>query len=181
MSRIATGSLGFVVALAFTALPAYAQKGANGSNALEARLATLEAKVAKLEGNITSADLVGTYRVAALATDLDGGSPASVTMFAYGATATLAADGNGVIVQGGGTSGAIELVQGTPWTDGAQLIPAESPIAITWSYSNGVVHLSDGTVNLNLDLFVGAGGRVLTWAGLSDDNTADLIIATRLQ
>lgn len=85
------------------------------------------------------------------------------------------------ITQGGGTSGAIELVQGAPWTDGAQLIPEEPAIAITWSYANGILHITDGTVHLNLDFVVGAGGRVLTWAGLSDDNTADIVIATRLQ
>ena len=183
MYRITTASLFVVTALAFAPVQAEAQgpPGGGAASNVSARLAALEAKVAKLEGNITSADLVGTYHAASLTTDLDGGSSASVQMFAYGATATLAADGTGVIIQGGGTSGVIELVQGTPWTDTATLIPTQSPIAITWSYANGVVHLSDGTVNLQLDLFVGAGGRVLTWAGLSDDNTADIIIATRLQ
>ena len=180
MSRITTASLFFLATLAFAPVQAEAQ-GPGAANNVSARLAALEAKVAKLEGNITSADLVGSYRTAALTTDLDGGSSASVTMFAYGATTTLAADGTGEIIFGGGTSGVIELVQGTPWTDSAALIPAQQPISITWSYANGVVHITDGTVNLDLHLDVGAGGRILTWAGLSDDNTADIIIGTRLR
>ena len=186
MSRIATASLVLVTILAFAPVQAEAQPPAGGGAAsnVSARLAALEAKVAKLEGNITAADLVGTYRAASLTTDLDGlddGTSATVTMFAFGGTLTLAANNTGTVVQGGGTSGAIQLRQGTPWTDSAQLIPAEPPVAITWSYANGVLHISDGSVNLDLDLIVGAGGRILTWAGLSDDNTADIIIVTRLQ
>ena len=80
------------------------------------------------------------------------------------------------------SSGSVFIV----WAGGAVAsivlsLSLKQPIPITWSYANGVLHLSDGTVNLDLDLVVGAGGRVLTWAGLSDDNTADIIIATRLQ
>jgi hypothetical protein len=182
MSRIRTVSLFLVTALAFAPVHAGAQLPPGAANNVSARLAALEAKVARLEGNITAGDLVGTYRAAALATDLDGGPPASVQMFAYGGTIQLNPDGlTGEIVQGGGTSGVIDLVQGSPWTDGAQLIPTQPPIPITWTYSNGIVHISDGTVHLQLDLIVGVGGRVLIWAGLSDDNTADIIIATRLQ
>ena len=43
------------------------------------------------------------------------------------AIAELQAGGIGTIVQGGGGSGAIVLVQGAPWTDDAQLLPAEPP------------------------------------------------------
>jgi hypothetical protein len=179
ISKTLTVSLCLVAALVLVARPAQAQ--GKGGNATEARIAALEAAVAKLQGNITSADLVGTYRLAALATDLDGGPPASVTMFAYGAIATLAANGTGIIAQGGGPSGAIELVEGTPWTDSATLLSGEGPTNITWSYANGLLHLSDGTENLDIQMAVGAGGRMLTWAGLSDDNTADIIIGTRLQ
>jgi hypothetical protein len=166
----------------FSASPAVAQKVAQGgSKAIEARLAALEAAVAKLQGNITEADLVGTYHLAALATDLDGGPPATIAVFAFRGIVTLAADGTGTIEQGGGTSGVIELAEGTPWTDTANLISGNPPTSITWSYANGLVHLSDGTANLDIDMVVGVGGRVLTSAGLSDDNTADLFIATRLQ
>jgi hypothetical protein len=189
MSRITTASLFIVTALAFAPIQAEAQGppagGGGAASNVSARLAALEAKVARLEGNITSADLVGTYRAAAFTTDLDGlddGTSATVTMFAYGGTMTLADDGTGVIVQGGNNSGVIQLREGTPWTDTAELIPVQPPIAITeWSYADGVVHITDGTVNLDLYLDVAAGGRILTWAGLSDDNTADIIIATRLR
>lgn len=179
MNRIRVASPCLVVAFLFAPLPAHAQS-------IASRMAALEARVAKLEGSITATDLAGTYRAAAHAIDLDGqdqsaGGSATVTIFAYGGTLTLNANGNGTIVTGGGTSGAIQLVEGTPWTDSAQLFPADPPTAITWTYANGILNITDGTVNLDLDLIVGAGGRVLIWAGIGDDNEASIIIATRLQ
>jgi hypothetical protein len=161
----------FVVASAITPFPAYAQGN------IQARLAALEDRVAKLEGRISAEDLVGRYRVTGLITDLDGGPPASVTMYAVAGVLRLDADGTGFIRQRGG---AINLVEGSPWTDDAAPLPRERT-DITWDYASGVLHITDGTPNLDLNLNVGAGGRVLTSAGLSDDNTADLFIGTRLR
>jgi hypothetical protein len=178
MNRIRVASLFFVVAFVFAPLPAHAQGPTRGAgNSLAARLDALELRVAKLEGNITAADLVGTYRVVGLITDLDGGPPASVTMLTVFGTATLAADGTGTLQQ---AAGAIDLVQGNPWTDHPFFLPAEET-AITWDYASGILHISDGTPNLDVNFNVGAGGRVLTLAELSDDNTADLFIVTRLR
>jgi hypothetical protein len=198
-----------LVLLALGSLPAQAQGPANNLTAINARLTALEATVAtlegtvatlvsslnaevasriagdaaltarvtRLEGNITAADLVGTYRVAGIITDLDA-PPAGVQIVTLSATATLLADGTGTILQQGA---GINLAQNIgPWSAGVFSFPPEE-ILITWTYANGVVHISDGTPNLDTDLIVGAGGRVLTFSGLSDDNTVDLIIATRLQ
>jgi hypothetical protein len=178
MDRIRVASLFFLTAFVFAPLPAHAQGPTRaGGNSVATRLDALELRLAKLEGNITPADLVGTYRIAGLVTDLDGGPPASVTMLTVSGTATLAADGTGTLQQ---AAGAIDLVQGNPWADHPFVLPAEET-TITWDYANGTLHISDGTPNLDVNFNVGAGGRVLTLAEVSDDNTADLFILTRLQ
>jgi hypothetical protein len=193
MSTIRLTSLCFVVALAIAPFPASAQggpPGAAGANlaarveALEAAVAALQSgqtalnsRVGKLEGNITAADLAGTYKAAGLFVDLDGGFPARIEVFTLNAVATLNADGTGVIEQQGNFLG---LIQGAPWTEQNGSFPPES-IAITWSYANGILHVSDGTVNLDVDFVVGAGGRVATFSGIGDDGEADFVVLTRLQ
>jgi hypothetical protein len=75
----------------------------------------------------------------------------------------------------------ISLEQATPWTEGV-LGPQSETIPITWNpLQNGLLNITDGTPNLNINFAVGVGFRVLTYAGVSDDNTVDLIVATRLQ
>jgi hypothetical protein len=135
-------------------------------------VANLRARVATLEGRIVAADLVGTYRLVGVLTDLDGGVPARVETIAFSGTITLAADGTGSIdVTGNG----IELVQGTPWSE-APLLVQDGASSFTWTYSDGTLSIPD----LGISLSVGVGGRVLSSAGLSDDNTVDLYILTRL-
>lgn len=176
MRSAGVASVGLVAAVAFAAISAQAQAPfAPGDANLSARVAALEARLDVLEGDLMESDLLGTYRGTGLITDLDGGPPASVTMVAVSGTLTLAMNGQGTLDQSGG---AIDLVQGNPWTDHAFTFPPQQ-IGITWSYANGILHVSDGTPNLDVDFNVGAGGRVLTLAELSDDNTADLFILTR--
>lgn len=184
-SRVAL--FGVIVAFTLVPLPVAAQTIAQRVAALEQEVARLDdarghhnRRLRKLEGNITEADLVGTYNVAGMSTDLDASpDPASVTVVTISGNLTLNADRTGVIqlaVIG------INLVEGTPWSSGVQTFsPEEEPLLITWSYANGILNITDGTVNTTLDFAVGVGGRVLTFSGLSDDDTADLIIATRLQ
>ncbi len=74
----------------------------------------------------------------------------------------------------------ISITEGNPWTKGTGSFGPEG-IDITWSYANGILHLSDGTPNLDMDFVVGVGGRILTFVGLGDDGEAVLVIATRLQ
>lgn len=180
MTRIRVALLCVVVAAVF-AITVQAQgpfAPGSGTN-LNERVAALEARLAKLEGNIDATDLVGTYSGAGLITDLDGGPPASATMIAVSGMMTLAEGGSGTLRQAGD---AISLEQGFPWTDHVFSFPSEE-IDITWSYDStaGTVHVSDGTSNLDVDFNVGAGGRVLTLGELSDDNTVDLFVLTRLR
>jgi hypothetical protein len=191
MSSIRAASMWFVVSLALAPPLASAQGGAPGNTAnltsrvqaLEAAVAALQAgqitlsgRVSKLEGNLTEADFVGTYNAAGLFIDL-GAAPASVGVATFNAVATLNADLTGHIQQQGSF---ISIVQGAPWTKETGSFPPEG-IDITWSYANGILHVTDGTVNLNQDFVVGAGGRVLTFSGLGDDGEADFVVLTRLQ
>jgi hypothetical protein len=140
--------------------------------------AALSARAAKLEGTITAADLAGTYRARGVFSDVDGGASATVGHAAINGTLTLNPNGTGTIVQSGA---AIELTgSGTVWTDNNFNFPAEQ-IGIGWSYANGILNVNDGTPNLDINFAVGAGGRVLIYSGLSDDNTIDIVVATRLQ
>ena len=188
MKSIRLTSLSLFVALLFAPLSARAQ--GPGSN-INARVAALEAAVAalqsgqtqlngrvdKLEGNIAAADFVGTYNTAAFAISLEGGPGAQVGVFTVQSVTTLNANGTGHVDQQGSF---INFTEGNPWTKGTGSFGPEG-IDITWSYANGILHLSDGTPNLDIDLVVGVGGRVLTHVGLGDDGEAVLIIATRLQ
>ena len=190
-SRVAL--LGFIVVFALVPLPVRAQTIAQRVAALEQEVARLDdararhnRRLRKLEGNIVEIDLAGTYRVTGIITDLDGNDcsqaadcPASVTMITLSGVVSLNADFTGSIQS---TVIGINLVEGPPWSDGVQTFPGESDvISITWSYADGILSIMEGTPNTTLDFNVGVGGRVLTFSGLSDDDTADLIVATRLQ
>ena len=157
------------VAFAFAPLPVRAQ---GPSSNINARVAALEARVAKLEGQITAADLIGTYSVVGCQLDLDGTNPAAIQSMAISGTVTLGSNGNG---SSNVTGNGINLVLGNP--------PSESPIQFggpenfTWTYANGTVTSAELGTSFN----VGAGGRVLTYSALDDDNVVVLLILTRLQ
>ena len=75
----------------------------------------------------------------------------------------------------------ITLEQGSPWTDSV-FGPETDNGNITWSLNfNGTIKVTDGTPNLDLNFNVGAGGRVWTYSAISDDDTVDMVILTRLQ
>ena len=149
---------------------------ANESAARASADSALGTRTDKLEGTITAADLVGTYHARGVFADLDGGGSPEITHIALNGVATLRSDGTGTIAQSGA---GISLV-GPVWTDSAFTFPEET-INITWTYASGFVHITDGTVNLDIDFAVGAGGRVLIYSGLSDDNSIDIVVATRLR
>jgi hypothetical protein len=151
---------------------------AAADSTLQANINTQANHVAKLEGSITEADLVGTYRMTGLISGLNGGASPEITLGTIVGTATLLANHTGTFV--GHITGR-SLVGGASWTASTITIPDEGETAITWSYANGTLHVSDGTVNLDTNLNVGIGGRILTFAGLGDDDDVDLIIMTRLQ
>lgn len=189
MCSVRVASLSFVVALALAPLSASAQGGPQGGGNLAARVQALEAAVAalqsgqtaltgrvsKLEGNITAADLAGTYSAIGMLVDLEGGFPAKINAGTLTGVATLNANGTGQFV--GGIT-ALGLTQGNPWTKETNSMPPEGE-EITWTYANGILHLSDGTPNFDTDFVVSIGGRMATFAGLGDDGELDLIILTR--
>lgn len=196
MSNTRLVIFGFVVAFALVPLSARAQTVEQRLRALERQVGRLQenlqeererrrtrdqriaTRLDKLEGNIAEADLEGSYNAVGVITDLDADpNPASVAIISLSAVLTLQT-GNVGFIQLSATG--IDLVQGSPWTSGVSSFPPEV-IPITWSYANGLLNISDGTPNLDISFNVGAGGRVLTYGGLSDDDTIDLIIATRLQ
>jgi hypothetical protein len=152
---------------------------ATGDTTLQGNINTLTTQVNKLRGiDLTSADFAGSYGVIGTFIDVDGGNPANVEIFSVTGTATLLANGQGTLSV---TYRGIGLEQGTPWTDSV-FGPEGESIEVTWGFNpNGTIKISDGTVNLDIDFNVGAGGRVWTYGGISDDDTVDMVVLTRLQ
>lgn len=140
---------------------------------LSAELAALTARVAKLEGNITAADLAGTYTTFSFQNELHAGFPARIGSHVRKGTVTLAADGTAM---GSDTEKGSILTQGSPWF----ITPVDSSGSgtATWTYDNGVVTI----VEDNLQLSVAAGGRVLVGVneGGGGGQAPDLTIWTRL-
>lgn len=147
--------------------------------AAKANVATLQTAVSKLDGDITAADLVGTYSAAGFQTELDpfvasGPTPAMISSSSYAASFTFNADGTGSFqgIQSGWTlvtgSGSVNADSGTG-----------PPKDYTWTYSSGIVTLTL-TGGEQEQLIVGAGGRVLFNAATGTDHTTSLFVATRL-
>jgi hypothetical protein len=177
----------FVVVIA--AVPAQAQ-GAAGPppnyRQLVAQMADLEERIAKLEGNITSADLVGTYAVTEITIPIHGRfansasfvNPASIEADGVTGTVTLNADGSGSLAQSGCGG---RLTEGS-WTFSSGC--GGGVANGTWTYANGTVALD--MAEFHAQFSVGVGGRLLTTAfgGIHADNQSSdtvVVIASRLQ
>lgn len=152
--------------------------------ATKANVTTLQTAVSKLSGNITAADLVGTYSVAGFQTELDPlvatsvpPVQATINSSAYSESFTLNADGTG---SAQGTQNGWRLVQG-PWSVNSFQGPgAGATLNLTWTYSGGVLSIAFSNGNAG-QFLVGAGGRVILGADTNTDHTTSLFIATRLQ
>ena len=174
--RIRAASL--LIVFASVAGPAYAQKSAPPPpkpQELAAQIANLQARIDKLEGNITAADLVGTYALRSLAVNLTGGSPGDIRSDVIVGTVTVAADGTGsssVDASGYHLTNGLPSVLGTTSGNGGG--------NFTWTYANGVVTLSDGN-----SFTVAAGGRLLVTAVAFQLNPSSgvstIVILSRLQ
>lgn len=190
----------FLVLCASTigALPAYAQGpgGPGGPGGpppsypqLAAQIADLQARVGKLEGNITAADLVGSYAVSGLDIPMSGfvaGAPpqaAAIKTFAFAGTLTLT-----LTQTDGGAASFISTCEGSRLTQGTWLLTSvdctNSPTAGTWSYANGIFSLSLGQFQAQGS--VAAGGRLWTTAmapfhAADPSSDALIIIASRLK
>jgi hypothetical protein len=205
-------SLFLALSFAFICLPAHAQGPANNLNArvaaLEAAVAALQnninseaadraaadtalaARVGKLEGNITAADLVGTYTFVFFDVPLSAAKPfhnATIETDAITATVTLNADGTLTLGASPAsfTNCGSTLTQGL-WTLTAIPCGTDPPPPGTWSYANGIASLSifgDGDVK---QFGVAVGGRLLTASFVpfhvaDQSSDAVLVILSRLQ
>lgn len=182
--------LSFVVA--FTTHPAYAQ-GPGGPppnyQQLVSQIADLQARVARLEGNITAADLAGSYSLLVLDTSMTGfraGTPphnATIETVGFRGTIVLNAGGTGSVTDV--TCEGSRLTQGTWALTGIGCSGPSDP-GVTWTYANGVLtitFLDDGD---EIPLNVAAGGRLLVNGAApfhSSDPSSDsiLFILTRLR
>jgi hypothetical protein len=183
-----------VLAFSLISLPpalAQGRGGGSGGGGTQADIAALEARIAKLEGNIVAADLAGTYSVIGYSTDMKGfraGPPAqnaTISTSTFRATLTLTADGNGRIGGPGSCEGAT-LTPSTGSMNGEACEVSGETSDVTWTYTDGVVtvtFLEDGD---QLPFNVALGGRFLIIAFSpfhAGDPSSDhaLIVATRLK
>lgn len=173
MNSIRVASFGLVVAFVFAPLPAQAQAKGPGSG-LPARMAALEARVAKLEsGQVDAADLVGTYALYLLGVELHGGNPAQIGVETSVAIFPLNADGTG---SGTVTDGRCDLQQAVPWvlTCGEEAGSG----TFTWTVENGTLVIPGDE---NLVATIGAGGRAFIFGGTAPGaGFSNLGIAIRL-
>jgi hypothetical protein len=162
----------------FTALSANAQSSGATIDSLASDLAALTARVAKLEGQIVAADLVGTYAIHGIQVELSGsGNSAQVSSYVLVGTVVLAADGTAsltTVAPSGntlsiGSASSVSPFMGNGGGSGTG----------TWTYN------ADGTVTLQggaPPLAVAAGGRILIGSSANNsDGTNVLLIFTRLQ
>jgi hypothetical protein len=151
-------------------------------------LAALEARVAKLEGNIAAADLAGTYSLIVFNTSMTAfhsGAPAIPATISTGAlrtTLTLNANGTGTV--GAQQCEGSTLTQGTWAMNGTDCSDAGG--SVTWTYAAGIVTVNFPADNEQIPFNVGVGGRLLVNAFAPfhpDDPSSDqiLFVASRLK
>jgi hypothetical protein len=177
-SRVVSLFLGVV----FIAAPVFAQvrpasnSGPGGGGTIQqltSDVAALTARIAKLEGNIVAADLVGTYSLTVLDTTMHGfraGPPvveATITTSLLRATVTLNADGTANIAQQTGNT-SLPSCEGSTLALSSGAMRAvdctESASDTTWTYVDGVVTITNANENEQIPLNVAAGGRFLMTA-----------------
>jgi hypothetical protein len=172
--KLRSASLFFT--FAFAAVTTQAQSPTIES--LASDLVALTGRVAKLEGQIVAADLVGTYALRGFQIELSGGAggPAQVSSYVFTGTVTLNADGTASFVgtpdNGNSlsftTPASVSIFQGSGGGSGTS----------TWTYVDGSVTVEGGTPPLS----VAAGGRVLVGVSANQaDGTDVILILTRLQ
>jgi len=181
---------GLFVAFALASVPVSAhdrddRKGDHLNSALARAVAALTERVSKLEGNLESADLAGTYSLSAFQSDLLAMVPATPTpqrnaiigVQTSTGTVTVNADGTGSFAGSGNGS---VLIQGL-WTLNAT--QGADAGTFTWTYANGImmVALDDGN---HIELAVGPAGRLLVGArsaldAVDQHATSLLVVLTR--
>ena len=159
------------------ALPVRAQSSSATIDSLASDLAALTARVAKLQGQITAADLAGTYALNAIQMELGGGSPARVSSYVFVGTAILSADGTGTFMSSGEKGNTLSISPNSSVSPFMSPNSAGGTSSFTWTYANGVL-TSAGIPSLA----VAVGGRILIGASANNSDGANvLLIFTRLQ
>jgi hypothetical protein len=138
--------------------------------------AALDARVAKFEGNITAADLEGTYNFYFVATGVDEG-PNTITSYFIKGTMTLGSGGTGQFTDT--SASGRQLTERTPnltWLAGNVGGTFDGPFS--WVYNNGVVTINAGG-DIN-DVTPTAGGQVMVGVqGGPPGNNQAILVATR--
>ena len=148
--------------------PARASEVNSNFQALVDGINSLTARVAKLEGQITRADLVGTYRMIGLFIELIPTD--KIGTIAHDDTLTLAADGTySGVLNGNGFAMNIPAGPRVPNTD-------IGPISGTWTFTANSVVL---TGPLSGSFAHAAGGRILVNSGFDSNGVTDMFILLR--
>jgi hypothetical protein len=183
-------------ALLLASVPAHAQgqgQGGPPANSLAGQVADLQARVAKLEGNIVASDLVGTYSLLVMDTTMTAlhpppapgvpGMPATITTSSTNAALTLNADGTGIANLA--RCDEAKLTQG-PWSLTGSNTCSTQQTAVTWTYANGVNTITFLDSTDVIPFTVALGGRLLVIGDSpfhAGDPSSDhvLFLATRLK
>ncbi len=179
-------AFGFAAAIGEAQNPPGPPDGAGATiQSLAKDLAALTERVAKLEGQITAADLAGTYALHGFQNEMHAnppGPPTQVASYVFFGTVEVKADGTASF---SATERGIRLFLGVPHT-----LSPHGPIAeagtVTWTYADGVVTVGDPDGEGFPPLHVAVGGRV--WVGATSNYTPSfssgtdaLLIMTRLK
>lgn len=140
--------------------------------ALVTGINALSSRVSKLEGQITSSDLVGTYAVNQFQSELGGGASERVAIYTGGGTVTLAVNGTGTLSGNTELGHQLNLLGGTLTAINR---PQTTAASFSWSLTNGTVAALGGTFSIV------AGGRLLVRTSANPvDGTNVLILLTRI-
>jgi hypothetical protein len=153
------------VPFTFSAGSAAKASEVNGNfQALVSSLNALATRVAKLEGQITTADVAGTYTISGLQTGLI--PPQTVETIAYSGSVTLAANGTyTAVLLGNG----FDLVVGGART----LHTTNDNLGGTWSLSGNTVAL---TGDIPAQFATAAGGRVLVTSSFNNTDGSNVLL-----
>jgi hypothetical protein len=137
-------------------------------SALVTGINSLYSRVSKLEGQITAADLVGSYTLNQFQTELGGGASARVAVYTGGGTITLASDSTGTI--SGNTEKGHQL--NLPGLSLTGLNRPQAADAFSWSYGSGTATI------FGMNFSAVAGGRLLigTSANVADGTNVILLL-----
>jgi hypothetical protein len=145
----------------------------------------LVARVAKLEGQITAADIVGEYNISGLQHGLHGGTPNAVGVesLTWGGTMTFAANGTltwdsvgnrngiGLAVQSSGPPANVPILTGDLESEGGNEVASG-----TWSISASAVTLRINGNVTEFPVYFVANAQLFVVAGYNDDDHSNVIL-----